>query len=153
MDESRIETGRRRQRVWLGSPIPFLGQTGTQVTITAWSTLLSSFPPSLFLFAFILPCFPLSFLFPPCRPHAGIFHSIVLLRPCGRCLFFLSTYAFRLAAFLISLRHLYFVLFQNLFLILFYFCFFLVLLVSISSRTRSTCISLAWLTLKFCNYF
>ena len=68
--------GRRRKRVWLGSRIDFLGQTGTHVAITAWSTMFSFFP-SLFLLAFLFfspflsPCFFLVFL------------SFVLLHPCS----------------------------------------------------------------------
>ena len=130
--------GRRRQRVWLGSRVGFLGQTGTHVPITAWSTTLSFGP---LLSSFMLFCLvsPRCFLSPPRRPCGGICLISVLLRPCGGiCLIFvllrpcggssntsfLSTNHFRLSkvAFLISfLRQWYSDLFHSVLLIVFSF--------------------------------
>ena len=73
------------------------------------------------------------------------FASFVLLRPRSRYLSVLSTYDFRLAAFLKSLRRLYYVSFQIFgfgFNCLFVF-FLLVLLALLCSRTRCAVISLA----------
>ena len=77
--------GRRRQRVCLSPKIALLGQTGSHVTITVWSTMFPFSPllPSFILAFFLpsLPCLSLCFLSPPRRPYAGIFLSFVLLRP------------------------------------------------------------------------
>ena len=87
--------------MWLVSRIGFLAETGTHDTITVLS--IYDFSP------FSLPCCFLRclspfFLSPPRRPYAGIFLSFVLLRACSSYLSFLSTYAFLMAAFLISVR-------------------------------------------------
>ena len=53
--------------MWLGSRIGFLAETGTDVTITAWSTIFF-FAPSIFLLAFALSLsvsFPLPAVFMP----------------------------------------------------------------------------------------
>ena len=71
-----------------------------------------------------LPCLSL-FFSPPRRRYAGIFLSFVMFRACGSYRSFLSTYDFLVAAFLISLRRLYYFPFQNKFV-------FIVLLFSFS---------------------
>ena len=126
--------------MWLGSLIDFLGQTGTHVTITAWSTMFS-FPPhyqSLLAFCLVAPFVSV------CR-YLPLF-SVAFVR--SSLLPFRSTYVVRrLTAFLIFLHHWYSVSFRFLFKTC--FCpFFLVLLVLLCSRTRYACASLLGLPMN-----
>ena len=103
-----MRVGRRRQRVWLGSRIGSPAETGTHVTVTAWSTLFLFSLLSFFLFfALSLPLFP-----SPSPPSLCRYLPLLRVASSVRqisCIPFMSMYAVLLliAAFLISLGHSY----------------------------------------------
>ena len=128
--------------MWLGSRNDFLGQTGTHVTITVWSTMLFFFPllSSFLLFAMSLPLF--SFPFPPsvCRylPLLRVASFVQQLCVLPEYVCFPSSslsYLFGVICFMFHCR-IYFVLLS-------FRSYFRALLVLLCSRTRHVGTSLA----------
>ena len=120
--------------VWQGPRIRLEAETGTQVIITALSTILFRIACLLLeLFLSLFPCFS-----SPRRPFAGVFLFFVLLRPCSS-FFFLQPFGSSCAICILCHFRIHFVLFYCLFLFSIFWLWLVFVVLSYPVRWHFTC--------------